>query len=118
MTYQVAKTLKRVFLGGLCGYIMLTPLANSTEVDTENPDGKNQMTVLKEWTPDDDLNGSFEADRRAWLASLRAQMNKENPDLDEIVVETLNDENLEAQEYSRDTLTDYMDQIRKELREP
>lgn len=105
-------------MGGLCGYIIFTPLAYSAGVETDTPTTKQQMTVLKEWTADDDLNGSFEAERRAWLASLRAQMNKDNPDLNEIVVETISEETEQEQEFSKDTLNDYMDQIREELQEP
>ncbi len=99
-------------MGGLCGYIILIPVSQADDVDTEN-----SLTILKDWTPTGDVNGAFEAERRAWLASLRAQLKKENIDPNEIIVEALKEENEEPKEFSRDTLRDYVDQIKDEIKD-
>lgn len=77
------------------------------------------MTVLKEWSPEIEVNGNFEANRRAWLASLRAQRvtidpNKITAEELEPIVETDMLEN----EFSRETLYRYINTISEEIDQP
>ena len=91
MKRLIARTLKWVITGGLCGFFIMAPTANASE-----PDKEQSMTVIKKWTISSDVNGDFEADRRAWLASLRQKKNQEKPDLNEIIVEKLDDRQLSS----------------------
>ncbi len=112
MKQNIVKTMKRVIVGGLCGFLgIVTPSLAGAE-----PQQEKSLTVLKEWSPEIDVNGNFEADRRAWLASLRAQRVTIDPD--KIIAEELEpiDSDAEAEdEFSRETLYSYIDAISEEI---
>lgn len=115
MKQNIVKTMKRVIVGGLCGFLSIV----ATSGALAEPQQDKSMTVLKEWSPEIDVNGNFEADRRAWLASLRAQRVTIDPD--EIIAEELEPVDSAAvpeDEFSRDTLYSYIDTFSEEIDQP
>ncbi len=100
-------------MGGLCGIFgLITTSAAASEPQQQIA----TLTVLKEWTPNGDVNGTFEAERRAWLASLRKDRVTIDPN--QITSEELEDisaEPADENEFSRELLNDYMGQIRREI---
>lgn len=112
MTKHIVKTMKRVIVGGLCGFLSIT----GPSFAASEPQQATTLTVIKEWSPEFKFNEGFEADRRAWLASLRAQRVEIDPD--EIVEEELEPLDLpsaQADEFSRDILNGYIDTISAEI---
>ncbi len=103
-------------MGGLCGIFgLITTSAAASEPQQQIA----SLTILKEWSPESEVNGPFEADRRAWLASMRKDRVVIDPD--EIVEEELAPaipEKEEEQEFSRDILEDYIDIIGDEISPP
>ena len=60
-----------------------------------------------------------QAERRAWLASMRSKLDLDKPDPNDIEVEELAELKApEAQEYSRETLDHYMETLAEEIGEP
>jgi hypothetical protein len=106
--------MKRVIVGGLYGFLSI--VTTSWAVAEPQQQQEKSMTVLKEWSPEIDVNGNFEADRRAWLASLRAQRVTIDPD--KIVAEKLapiDSDAVPVEEFSCDTLYSYIDTISAEI---
>ncbi len=127
MKRHIARTLKWVLKGGLCGFIIIIAptsyvmAADALTTYNGNSSNKSSMTVLKEWTPQGDVNGDFEADRRAWLASLRQKKITKNPNSSEIVMEQLDDTLIDRQtnhEFSRGIPEEYITQVQLETGRP
>ena len=80
----------------------------------EPPTSSPQMTIIKEYSAEETINGDFEASRRLWLASLRESKNSTDSEKDDFS----SDEIKSRDEPSREFLDHMVDKIKAETKNP
>lgn len=87
----------------------LTPLLFSSAANAQ--EGTN-LTILKEWNKEDNLNGGFEALRRDWLAKVR-EIRQNNDDTEQQNKEMIKPSKIKAKDIAIASNQEHFDRISK-----